>query len=82
MWLQTPARPGNQAKGSRAETRFTQDDYTGQAQSAEQYLFESIVNTNIYVVEGFQPNIMLTNYGETLTATEVSDLIAYMLSVK
>ena len=78
-WEPSEGQPGI---GDRAETRFTQDDYTGQALTAEQYLFESIVNTNVYVVEGFAPNIMLANYGETLTVEEVSDLIAYMLTIK
>lgn len=78
-WLPSEGEPG---VGERAETRFSQADYTGQATTAGQYLFESIVNTNVYVVEGFQPNIMLTTYGETLTVEEVSDLIAYMLTIK
>jgi hypothetical protein len=78
-WEPSEGQPGI---GDRAETRFTQADYTGQATTAEQYLFESIVNTNVYVVEGFAPNIMLSTYGETLTVEEVSDLITYMLSIK
>jgi mono/diheme cytochrome c family protein len=78
-WFASEGQPGI---GDRAESRLTQADYTGQAATPEQYLFESIVNPNVYVVEGFQPNIMLANYGETLTVEDVSDLIAYMLTIK
>ncbi|GAB4403345.1 MAG: hypothetical protein OHK0052_26320 [Anaerolineales bacterium] len=68
--------------GDRAQTRFTAADYTGNATSAEQYLLESIVQTNVYVVTGFNPNIMPANYAETLTAQETADLIAYLLALK
>jgi mono/diheme cytochrome c family protein len=68
--------------GGRAETRFTQSDYTGQATDAQQYLLESIVLTNAFVVEGFAENIMPQNYGDTLTDQETADIIAYMLSLK
>lgn len=78
-WLPSEGSPGI---GERAETRFTQADYTGQATTAEQYLLESIVHPNAYVIEGFAENLMPANYGETLTAQETADLIAYMLTLK
>jgi mono/diheme cytochrome c family protein len=78
-WAASGSVPG---VGARAETRYSAADYTGQATSAQQYLLESIVNPNAYVVEGYAANLMPQNYGETLTAQEAADLIAYMLSLK
>lgn len=45
----------------------------------EQYLVESIVNPSHYVVPGYQ-NVMPNNFGERLTAQELADLVAYLLS--
>ncbi len=78
-WLPQPGQPG---MGARAETRFKQPDYTGKATSAEQYLFESVVQPNAFVVSGFQPNIMPQNFGQRLTPQDLSDLIVYMLSLR
>ncbi len=78
-WAPSEGEPGI---GDRAQTRISQPDYTGQATTAEQYLFESIVNTNVFVVEGYQPNLMPGTYSESLTIQDVSDLIAYMMTIK
>lgn len=77
-WL-AGAEPGI---GTRAGTRFTQADYQGSAQSAEQYLFESVVQTNAYVVPGFADNLMPATYGTQLTDQDMADLIAYLLSLE
>ena len=78
-WAATADQPGI---GARAETRFQESGYTGAATTAEQYLLESIVNPNAYVVPPFAAGLMPANYAETLSAQEVADLIAYMLSLK
>ncbi len=78
-WLPTADQPGI---GDRAGQRITQDDYTGAATSDLQYLFESIVQTNVFIVDGFAENLMPATYGSTLTEQETADLIAYMLSIK
>lgn len=77
-WFPDGGQPGI---GDRAATRLTDAGYEGQATTPEQYLLESIVNPSAYLVTGFQP-VMPANYGQTLTAQEVADLIAYMLSIK
>ena len=77
-----PAEGGEPGVGARAETRFQASGYTGNATSAEQYLFESSVLPNAYVVDGFQPNIMPQNYAERLSAQDMADLLAYMLSLR
>jgi mono/diheme cytochrome c family protein len=73
-WAAAAQEPGI---AERAETRLTQPDYTGTAEDGHQYLFESIVLPNIYVVDGYSP-IMPADYDRTLTLQDIADLIAYM----
>ena len=53
-----------------------------EGQSAEEYLYRSIVSPDDYVVEGFPPGIMPQIYGDTLNEQEIADLIAYLLTLK
>lgn len=76
-----PATAGQPGIGDRAATRISQSDYTGQATTAEEYLLESIVNPSVFLVQDFQA-LMPANYGQTLTAQDAADLIAYMLTIK
>ncbi|MGH2520868.1 MAG: c-type cytochrome [Anaerolineales bacterium] len=80
-WLAS-ADPNGEGIGTRAAHRFSDPGYTGAATSAEQYLFESIVQPNAHVGEGFQPNIMPQDYGAKLTEQDVADLIAYLLTLE
>lgn len=48
----------------------------------EAYLKNSIVSPNVQIVQGFTPNIMPPNYGQTLSEAQLNDLIAYIRSVK
>ena len=66
----------------RAATRFTAADYTGKATSAEEYLRESIVQTNVYVVATYAANIMPVIYGEQMAAQDLADVIAYLQTIK
>ena len=78
-WLPTADQPGI---GDRAATRITEATYTGAASTPEQYLLESIVDPNVFVVNGFAPNIMPPIYGDQLTSQNAADLIAYLLTLK
>ncbi|MBO37473.1 MAG: hypothetical protein CL612_06570, partial [Anaerolineaceae bacterium] len=62
--------------------RIVAADYTGAATTTEQYLRESIVRTNDYVIEGYEPGIMVATYGETLTAQNLVDIISYLMTLK
>ena len=64
--------------GVRGGIRIQQDDYTGNATSSDQYLIESVVETNVHIVEGFQPDIMPTNFGDRLTFQDMADLLAFL----
>lgn len=49
-------------------------------QDAAAYLREAITDPNAYVVPGYQPNVMPSNYGQTLRPGQLDDLIAYLLA--
>lgn len=46
--------------------------------SVEQYIVESILRPNDFVVEGFVAGVMPQNFSERLTAQELADLLAFM----
>jgi cytochrome c553 len=50
--------------------------------SAEDYLRQSITEPDAHVVEGFTPGVMYQNYAEDLTARDINDLVAYLLTLK
>lgn len=77
-WVATDDMPGI---GTRAALRIEQPDYTGNAETPEQYLFESIVRPEAFLVEGYA-DIMPHTYSETLSPQNVADLIAYMLTLE
>lgn len=78
-WLPSEGQPGI---GERAAIELTLPEYTGKATTPEQYLFESIVDPNAYLVSGYASGLMPQNYGATLTDQNMADLIAYLLSLK
>jgi len=50
--------------------------------SAEDYLRQSILEPNAYVVEGFGEGIMPGGYGDELSEQQLNDLVAYLQSLK
>jgi cytochrome c oxidase subunit 2 len=42
------------------------------------FIHESIVNPNAEIAQGFGPNVMPQNYGETLTDKQIADLVAFL----
>jgi cytochrome c2 len=61
--------------GTRAETRIS-------GMSAEDYLRESILHPDNYVVEGFTAGVMVQVWEKTLTPEQVDNVIAYLLTIK
>ena len=51
-------------------------------QSAAEYLHAAIVDPGAYVVEGFTPGVMPGAYGDVLTAQQIDDLVAYLLTLR
>lgn len=86
-WLAS-ADPTGQGIGTRAELRLEQSDYTGAATSGDQYLFESIVEPDAFIVPGnpsYAPagtSIMPHDYGAKLDAQDMADLIAYLQTIE
>ncbi|HEX9796791.1 MAG TPA: c-type cytochrome [Anaerolineales bacterium] len=73
--------PPHYGIAERAEARVRAQDYRGQANSAAEYLEESIRQPNAYVVEGYQPGVMYGQYEEVLTDKQIDDLVAFLLTL-
>jgi hypothetical protein len=58
-----------------AETRV-------EGQSAEYYIYNSIIHPNDYLVEGFLPNLMPMVYEATLGEQQMAHIIAYLLTLR
>jgi cytochrome c551/c552 len=69
----TNIAPSFEGIAERAETRRP-------PLTAAQYLYESIIQPNEYVVEGYQVGMMPPNYADRLSDQELGDIIAYLLS--
>jgi len=67
--------PSQAGLATRAETRVA-------GQTAEQYIRNSILHPDDFVVENFAPGLMYQNYSTDLTTEEVDDLVAYALTLK
>jgi len=49
--------------------------------SAEDYIRQSILEPNAFVVEGYVANLMPQTYGDIFSADEINDLIAYLMTL-
>jgi mono/diheme cytochrome c family protein len=67
--------PSQAGLATRAETRV-------EGQTAEQYIRNSIINPNDYVVEGFAEGVMYQHYGTDLTEEQIDDLVAFTLTLR
>lgn len=50
-------------------------------QSAREYILQSVLNPSAYLVEGYD-DLMLKNLGDTLSADQLDDLVAFLLAQK
>jgi len=50
--------------------------------SAADYLHESLVSPNAYVVQGFPQGVMPQNLSQVLTPQQINDVVAYLLTLK
>lgn len=55
--------------------------YTGQAETPEAYIRESILTPKIYVVDGYAP-LMPGTYAASLSEEDLDELITYLLTLK
>jgi Cytochrome c2 len=54
----------------------------GKAASVDEYLHDSIVDPDKFVVKGFPKGIMYQNYGKDLNAQQIADLVAFLKTLK
>ena len=61
-------------------------DYRGKAKTAAEYIRESIMDPNAYIVPGAKyrtaegQSLMPKDFGTTLTGAQIDDLVAYLLT--
>ncbi len=67
--------PYTQGTATRAETRVP-------GMSAEEYIKESILNPNAYVVENYKEGDMYQTWNKELSEQQIADLVAYLLTEK
>jgi cytochrome c2 len=67
--------PGQLNVAERAATRV-------EGQSAAQYIYNSVLHPNDYVVEEYTPNLMPGNYRDLLTDQDIYAIIAYMFTLR
>jgi len=66
--------PGLKSVSQRAATRVD-------AESAVEYLHQSIVNPSAFVVPGYPDNLMPKVFGDIFTEDQINDLIAYLYTL-
>ena len=66
--------------GRTAAERVKGADYRGKAKTAEEYIRESIVEPNLYIVPGFAAGIMVQDFGKKLNAQDLDDLVAFLVT--
>lgn len=87
-WESAKGTDGKSVSQHAAE-RIQDAAYAGTATSADQYLYESIVLPNAYIVPpgagaawaAGGPSSMPNNYGQTLLKQDVADIIAYLNTI-
>jgi mono/diheme cytochrome c family protein len=79
----------NEGVATRAETRFSAADYKGQAKTAAQYLFESIVSPDAYIVPGNPAfvgpdgkSLMPHDYATKISPEMMAHVLAYLETIK
>ena len=65
--------PSLQGISERAGTRIA-------SLGAEEYIRQSILDTNAYIVEGFPESLMPVNFSETLSTEELDAVIAFLMA--
>lgn len=72
--------------GTEAARIIRSREYRGKARNAAEYVRESIVNPNAYIVPGERyhtadgQSVMPKDFGQTLSASQLDDLVAFLLT--
>ncbi len=74
--------PSHAGVASRAREIVSSPEYSGEAETVEAYLRESIVRPDAYIGEGFKRGVMYQRYPEALTDQDIEDLVAFLLTLE
>ena len=74
--------PGEVVVGPSFDGVATRAETSVPGLTAAEYLYQSIVDPNAYIVEGFEPGVMLDNFEDILTQKEIGDLVAFLLTLE
>ena len=74
--------PDQTTLATTAAQRIKDPNYKGNARDAAGYIRESILQPGAYVVPGFPDNLMPATFGQQLSAQDLDDLVAYLLTLK
>jgi cytochrome c551/c552 len=66
--------------GPNLDTAPTSDAKADNNMALAAFIKESIVNPDAYIAKGFTKGIMPTTFGHSLSATQINDLVAFILS--
>ena len=67
--------PNQTTIGALAENRIP-------GMSAEEYILESILDPSAFVIEDYPDDVMPKNYNELIESDQISDLVAFLLSLR
>ena len=71
MFDETGCVPGIDGEEVRAETMVP---------DVKEYISESIDNPDAYIAKGYSKGVMPTTFGQSLSSTQLNDLVAFILS--
>jgi len=74
--------PSQFGVATRAAGTIADPAYTGSATDVDGYFRESITNPGAYAVDGFDSSLMYANYATDLTEEQITDLVAYLKTLK
>lgn len=68
--------------GTTARRRLADPNYTGRAKTEWEYVQESILYPNTYIVKGYRGHVMPRWYGQKLSAEALDKIINYLLKIE
>ena len=63
-----------------AASRIQGADYRGKAKTPEDYVHESILDPNLYVVPGFPSGVMVQDFSKKVNPQDLDDLVAFLMT--
>ena len=69
-------------EGTNAPKRMKDSAYEGKAKTTKEYIMESILNPNLYLVEDFPKDQMPKDFGVRLTGGAINKIVDYLAQLK